>query len=167
MSEPYVDRELIHNSSLACFLMTHFVKEYEDVGSPFTLDLPKLMVVLPLAWNEGNREKLNAGNTRPSLENILRKHPALRVDLEKRVRAHLPTTLQGLNLAVASRLVGKMGSPTGEKFQLLMERWPRGIKNTIPVSMLLTVERLAKWFSTLSTEDLYKLLFGIPHEVHH
>lgn len=32
MSEVYLDHQLIHNSSLACFLLTHFIGEYQEAG---------------------------------------------------------------------------------------------------------------------------------------
>ncbi len=36
----------------------------------------------------------------------------------------------------------------------------------MPTAMLQTTEKLAKWFVTDTTENLYKLLFGIPNEIH-
>jgi hypothetical protein len=167
MSEIYLDRHLIHNSSLACFLMTHFIGEHEAAGSSYPLDLPKLMLVLPLTWSETNREHLNKRTARSAIAAVLRETPILKVDLRQRVEAHTPCTLQGLNLAVSSRLIGKLSGQDGfGNFKILMEQWPRGVKKSIPPSMLQTVQRLAKWFSTESTENLYKLLFGIPNEIH-
>ncbi|HCP31042.1 MAG TPA: hypothetical protein DIT96_15805 [Pseudomonas sp.] len=167
MSEPYLDRQLIHNSSLACFLLTHFIGELQEAGLGQTPDLPKLMLVLPLVWSQSSRDALSKRTSRSSVGAVLRETPVLKIDLQQRVSAHAATTLQGLNLAVSSRLVGKTGSRGNEtRFQVLVDRWPRGLKSTIPASMLQTTEKLAKWFATDTTENLYKLLFGIPNEIH-
>lgn len=167
MSEVYLDHQLIHNSSLACFLLTHFIGEYQEAGLGQTPDLPKLMLVLPLVWSQRSRDALSKRTSRSTLGAVLRETPVLKIDLQRRVSAHAATTLQGLNLAVSSRLVGKIGPKGSEtSFQVLVDRWPRGIKNTIPSAMLQTTEKLAKWFATDTTENLYKLLFGIPNEIH-
>lgn len=167
MSDAYLDRQLIHNSSLACFLLTHFIGEYQKAGLGQTPDLPKLMLVLPLVWSQSSREALSRRTSRSTIAAVLRETPVLKIDLQRRVSAHAGTTLQGLNLAMSSRLIGKVGARGSEvSFQVVTDRWPRGIKNTIPASMLQTAERLAKWLATDTTENLYKLLFGIPHEIH-
>lgn len=167
MNEAYLDRQLIHNSSLACFLLTYFIGQYQNAASANTLDLPKLMLVLPLAWSESSRAELSKRTARSTLAAVLRETPVLKIDLQQRVAAHAGTTLQGLNLAVSTRLIGKIGTmANGVSFQVLADRWPSGIKSTIPTAMMQTVERLAKWFATESTENLYKLLFGIPNEIH-
>jgi len=166
MSEVYLDRHLIHNSSLACFLLTHFIGHYQDAELEQTPDLPKLMLVLPLIWNEASRNELNKRNTRSTLATVLRETPILKIDLQERVAAHAGATLQGLNLAVSSRLVGTVKKNVNTvSFQVLANRWPTGIKSAIPKTMMQTSERLAKWFTTETTENLYKLLFGIPNEI--
>ena len=167
MSEAYLDLQLIHNSSLACFLLTHFIGQYQEAAPGQTPDLPKLMLVLPLAWSESSRNALNKRTARSTMAAVLRETPVLKIDLQQRVAAHAGATLQGLNLAISTRLIGRVGrTASGASFQVLVDSWPRGIKNTIPTAMMQTAERLAKWFATESTENLYKLLFGIPNEIH-
>lgn len=162
----YIDRHLIHNSSLACFLLASFVSEYESQASEFPIDLTKLMLVLPVVWNERNRIALGTRNARSKIDAVLRDNPALKIDLEARVKAHAPATLQGLNLAVSSGLVTRSVEADGTvHFSTLMSRWPIGIKKTIPSDLLKTTKQLAVWYSTASTETLYKLLFGIPNEI--
>ena len=166
MSEAYLDRQLVHNSSLACFLLTHFISEYQDAGLGQSPDLPKLMLVLPLVWSETSRNELSKRTARSTLSAVFRETPALKIDLQQRVAAHAGTTLQGLNLAVSTRLIGKVGTMAdGTSFQVLVDRWPTGIKSTIPKAMMQTAEKLAKWFATDTTENLYKLLFGIANEI--
>ncbi|MDD1963756.1 DUF6521 family protein [Pseudomonas putida] len=167
MSEPFLDRQLIHNSSLACFLLAHFVGQYQNAASGGVPDLPKLMLVLPLTWNDKSRDALAKRNSRSAIGTVMRETPLLRIDLQPRVQAHIGTTLQGLNLAVSTRLIGRLGdSADTVRFQVLTTRWPNGIRNTVPTAMLQTVERLAKWFAAESTENLYKFMFGIPNEIH-
>ncbi|HBO1217379.1 TPA: hypothetical protein L4E92_004753 [Pseudomonas aeruginosa] len=166
MAGAYIDRHLIHNSSLACFLLASFVSDYEDQNSEFPIDLTKLMLVLPVVWNENNRKALGTRTTRSKIDTVLRDHPVLKIDLEARVKAHAPATLQGLNLAVSSGLVGRSVSAEGEvHFSKLLSRWPPGIKKTIPTDLMKTTKQLAAWYSTTPTETLYKLLFGIPNEI--
>lgn len=167
MSEAYLDPQLIHNSTLACFLLTHFIEQYQEAAPGQSPDLPKLMLVLPLAWNESSRNALSKRNAKSAISAVFRETPILKIDLQQRVAAHAAATLQGLNLAVSSRLIGKVGTTeNGASFQVLFDSWPRGIKSTIPTAMVQVSERLAKWFATESTENLYKLLFGMPHEIH-
>lgn len=166
MARAYIDRHLIHNSSLACFLLASFVSEYESQDSEFPIDLMKLMLVLPVVWNESNRIALGSRNARSKIDAVLRDNPVLKIDLEVRVKAHAPATLQGLNLAVSSGVVARSISADGSvHFSTLLSRWPTGIKKTIPADMLKTTKQLALWYSTASTETLYRLLFGIPNEI--
>jgi hypothetical protein len=146
--------------------MASFVAEYESQESEFPLDLPKLLLVLPLVWNESNRNALASRNARSKIDAVLRDNPAVKIDLEARVRAHTPATLQGLNLAVSSGLIGKCTNTEGVvRFSTLMSRWPAGIKKSIPQDLMKTTKQLALWYSTASTETIYKLLFGIPNEI--
>jgi hypothetical protein len=162
----YLDRHLIHNSSLACFLLTSFVYEYESQLSKFPVEITKLMLVLPVVWNESNRSALGSRNARSKIDAVLRDNPVLKIDLEMRVKAHAPVTLQGLNLAVSSGLMARnLNADETVCFSTLASRWPTGVKKTIPSEMLKTTKQLAIWYSTVSTETLYKLLFGIPNEI--
>lgn len=165
MARAYIDRHLIHNSSLACFLLANFVAEYESQDSEFPIDLPKLMLVLPLVWNESNRIALSKRNAGSKIDAVLRDNPVVKIDLEARVRAHAPATLQGLNLAVSSGLVERGEDVDGAVRFSALKRGPASIKKTIPPDLLKTTRQLALWYSTASTETIYKLLFGIPNEI--
>jgi len=160
LREPHIDRQLIHNSSLSCFLIAYFIFRYHEEKSSFALDLPKLLTILPLTWNEENREIINKKNSRSQIEDIFYNFPSLIVDLKNRLSEHAPTTLQGLNLAASSQLIKIAENSEFQEFKPSIKRWPKGIKKSIPLSMIQTIERLAKWFATVSTEKLYKLLLG-------
>ncbi|WP_426945006.1 three component ABC system middle component [Pseudomonas oryzihabitans] len=160
MREPHLDQQLIHNSSLSCFLIAYFIFQYQQEKSSFVLDLPKLLTVLPLTWNEENREIINKRNAKSRIDDVLSNFPSLVVDLKSRFREHTPTTLQGINLAASSQLIRITEPSNLQEFMPSMKRWPKGIKKSIPLSMIQTIERLAKWLAMISTEELYKLLFG-------
>ncbi|WP_240320385.1 three component ABC system middle component [Pseudomonas putida] len=162
MSTPHLDKHLIHNSSLACFLLVFFIDEYCREKSEHPIDLPKLLLVLPLVWNEAVRNALEKRTTRSSAESIIREYPILKVDLSMRVKAHAATTFQGLNLAKSANLIATESDSNGStSFSRSTVRWPKGAKTQISADMLKTTRQLAIWFSTLPTELIYRLFFGI------
>jgi len=165
MNAPYMDRHLIHNSSLACFLLTYFISEYESSKSDHPVDLPKLLLVLPIVWNPASCAALSKRNTSSTIDNVLRDTPVLKIDLERRIQEYTALTLQGLNLAVASKLVEKEPGDDGDVFNNLVIRWPKGTKTSIPSEMLKATKQLSGWLASVSTPKIYKLLFGIPNEI--
>lgn len=165
MSAPYLDRHLIHNSSLACFLLAYFISEYKSSTSAHPIDIFKLLLVLPIVWNPPSSAALAKRNTSSPIDNVLRETPVLKIDLERRVQEYTAATLQGLNLAVAAKLVAKEPSDDGDIFTSLVIRWPKGTKASIPPEMLKTSKQLSGWLASVSTIQIYKLLFGIPNEV--
>lgn len=168
MSEMYVDRGIIHNSTLACFLLSLFAQKYELEDSEFPLDLLKLQMVLPFVWNESCRKALEKRTARTRFDTVLREAPELKVDLERRVSSHTAVTFQGLNLAVSSKLIEVIHSTSeAPVIKFTLERWPPGTKSALPSEMVTAVNRLANWYSDIDTSTLLKLLFGIPHEVSH
>jgi len=147
---------------MACFLLTFFAEEYCRENSPHPIDLPKLLLVLPIVWNEAARQELAKKNTRSSAQSIIREHPILKVDLPIRVQAHAAATLQGLNLATAANLLQHDAQEGGDtSFSRTGTRWPKGTKSLLSDDMLKTTRQLAIWYSTLPTEILYRLFFGI------
>ena len=169
MMKPYLDKHLIHNTTLACFLLTHFVKEYQAVATESSnsslLDLPKLLLVLPYAWNEASRTAINGRTTRTSWANVLRNTPVLKHDLQERVAAHAPASIQGLNLATAAGLLIHHQDETGDTISAV-PRWPTGTKPRLPDDMQGAANRLAGWYASYTTAQLYNLMFGIPNEIH-
>jgi hypothetical protein len=166
MSAPYMDRHLIHNSSLACFLLAYFVSEYKTSDCDNPIDLPKILLVLPIVWNPASSDALSKRNTASTVDNVLRNTPVLKIDLERRVQEYTATTLQGLNLAVSANLIKKEPGEDGDLFTSLITRWPTGTKTALPAEMVKATKQLATWLATVSTSHIYKLLFGIPNEIH-
>ncbi|MCJ8176835.1 DUF6521 family protein [Pseudomonas viridiflava] len=166
MPKIYVDRGIIHNSTLACFLLSLFAQKYELEDSEFPLDLLKMQMVLPFVWNDSCRKAIEKRTARTRFNTVLREAPELKIDLERRVSSHTAVTFQGLNLAASSKLIEVTHSANkAPTIRIIFERWPHGTKSTLPSEMVTTVNRLANWFSDIDTPTLLKLLFGIPHEV--
>lgn len=163
MSAPFMDRHLIHNTSLACFLLAYFINEYESADHP--VDLPKLLLVLPIVWNPASSSALSSRNTASAIDSVLRDSPVLKIDLERRVQEYTASTFQGLNLAVSAKLVVKKPGVDGDVFTGLVTRWPNATKASIPPEMLKTTKQLSSWLASVSTPHIYKLLFGIPNEI--
>jgi hypothetical protein len=165
---PYLDTYVVHNSSLSCFLLTLFVQQYELEASEHPLDILKLKLVLPFAWDEASRNVLRSKNARSRLDTILREAPELKVDLEERVASRAAVTLQGLNLAVSTNLLSVLHRKDElPVFSNKNDRWPKGTKSALPKEMVGTVNRLANWYSCIDTPTLLKLFFGIPNEISH
>lgn len=168
MSQPYLDKYVVHNSSLSCFLLTLFVQQYELEEPKSSPDLLKLKLVLPFAWDEVCRADLCRRNTRSAIDAVLRDTPQLKIDLQERVMSRAAVTIQGLNLAVSTNLLsmthGEDGLPV---FHKTSERWPIGTKSALPKGMTQTVSRLATWYAKIDTPTLLTLLFGIPNEISH
>ncbi|MCY1538014.1 hypothetical protein D9M68_735350 [compost metagenome] len=158
---PYVDRNLINNSSLACFLLVNFIKQYEEAsvegGQP---DLLKLLLVLPFAWHETSRKSIKNRNFSTLLDNVLQEEPLIKANLKRRVSSYSGATIQGLNLATASGLIKRISTDDQDRFSTNFVRWPSGIKTALPDEMTKTTKRLANWFCIVDTPTLYKALFG-------
>lgn len=168
MKGPYLDTYVVHNSSLSCFLLTLFVQQYELEDSEHPLDILKLKLVLPFAWEEVSRNVLRSKNARSRLDAILREAPELKIDLEQRVASRAAVTLQGLNLAVSTNLISvEQSVDTLPVFRMKSDRWPKGTKSALPKEMVATINRLANWYSGIDTPTLLKLFFGIPNEISH
>ncbi|MNJ49171.1 hypothetical protein D3C77_443890 [compost metagenome] len=168
MNRPYLDRYVVHNSSLSCFLLALFVQQYELESSEHPLDLLKLKLVLPFVWDEASRESLCSRNARSKLDAVLRESPELKVDLEQRVASRAAVTVQGLNLAVSTKLlVVTQRKDDLPVFSNLSARWPNGTKSALPKDMVSTVNRLANWYASVDTPTLLKLFFGISNEISH
>lgn len=168
MNRPYLDRYIVHNTSLSCFLLVLFVQQYELEASEHPLDLVKLKLVLPFAWDEASRGSLCSRNARSKLDAVLREAPELKVDLEQRVASRAAVTVQGLNLAVSTKLLAVTQRENDlPVFSNLSDRWPKGTKSALPKEMVSTVNRLANWYAGVDTPTLIKLFFGISNEISH
>lgn len=102
----YIDHNLIQNSALSCFLLTSFVKRYEETAPEFPpVELTKTLLVLPLLWHQSSCQSIQKRNLATPLQAVLKDTPAILVAFKRRVQAYTGPTLQGLNLACASGLL--------------------------------------------------------------
>lgn len=163
MTDGYVDRNLIQNSALACFLLTSFVRNYEErtvkTASP---EVMKLLLVLPVVWH---KESCNAIKNRifsTRLQAVLGDCPAIKNQFQERLAEFSPVSCQGLNLACASGLLRRTSIGNEPCLSASFDRWPLGSKPvSAPSEMLQAIERLAVWFKDAQTAQLYSQFLGV------
>jgi hypothetical protein len=163
MNTGYVDKNLIQNSALACFILTEFVLKYEHLTlkteSP---DLMKLLLVLPIVWHKSSCQAIIKRNFSTPLHAVISTCPSIKNQFQERLAEFSPISCQGLNLAYASGLLHKTSSKDKSCFSAAFESWPRGSKpNDLPQEMIQAINRLAVWFKDAQTAELYNQFLGI------
>lgn len=165
MRKPYLDPNLTNNSALACFLLSDFCQKYEESGTG-PAPLTKIMLVLPLLWHHDSCREIARRQSTTNLTTVLQATPALRINFDRRIQAFAPVTLQGLNLACASKLLSRHADEQDIYLQSAVKRWPKGSKpETIPAQMLQASQRLAHWFGADTSHTLYVYFLGSEHAI--
>lgn len=160
MNHGYIDTNLVQNSSLACFILTTFVKRYE-INSARTKkpELMKLLLVLPIVWHEDSCNAIKSRFLSTPLQAVLAECPEIKYEFEKRLGAFSPIALQGINLACASGLLQTVYENETPYLSTNFDRWPQGSKpNEMPSEMIAAIERLSVWFREKTTAQLYSCL---------
>lgn len=156
MNHGYIDPYLTHNSSLACFLLTTFVKRYQACTEGAPVELTKILLVLPLVWHQTSRAAIEGRRLNTPLQSVLTDTPELRIGFRRRVEAFAPPTLQGLNLACSADLLMRTVSAKEIFLECSFLQWPRSSKPTdAPADMVRAIERMAPWFAAESPARLY------------
>lgn len=163
MDNGYIDKNLIQNSVLACFLLTLFVIKYEKLTvkteSP---DLMKLLLVLPIVWHQSSCQAVVKRNSTTPLHAIIANCPLIKSKFQERLAEFSPISCQGLNLACATGLLHKISSKDKPCFSAAFESWPRGSKpNNAAQEMIQAIDRLAVWFKDAQTAELYNQFLGM------
>lgn len=163
MTVGYVDRNLVHNSALACFLLTAFVHQYEELTAKTeSPELMKLLLILPVVWHKESCNAIKSRQFTTPLQAVLADSPLIKNQFQERVAEFSPVSCQGLNLACASGLLRRTSIENEPYFSVAFERWPQGSKPTnAPSEMLQALNRLAVWFKDAQTAQLYNQFFGI------
>ncbi|WP_157652849.1 three component ABC system middle component [Burkholderia ubonensis] len=157
----YIDRTLIHNSALACFLLASFTKEYQvrtvNRGHP---SFEKLLLVLPLVWHGPSRRGIQSRNFATPMHVVIADEPRITESLADRVAAHAAVSSQGLNIACATGLLVKRFDGDEREFAFGPPRWPPGSSpaSSIDNEMSGTVLRLANWFKDFTAAELFAIL---------
>ncbi|MDO3664168.1 MULTISPECIES: three component ABC system middle component [Acinetobacter] len=158
----YIDKNLVQNSTLACLLLTYFVKKYESLtaGTEHP-DLMKIILVLPIIWHKESCMIVNKKKTSTSFYILLAENSIIKANFAKRVAEFSPISIQGLNLASSADLVNRE-MVGGEVFiSCKFKRWPVGYNHKVaPIEMINCLNRLAYWFKSHSTAELYLMLLG-------
>jgi hypothetical protein len=157
MSAGYVDRNLVQNSALACFLLTAFVQRYEELTAKTSSpELMKLLLVLPVVWHKKSCDAIKGREFSTSLQTVLAECPHIRSQFQERVAAFSAVSCQGLNLACASGLLRQVTVGGSVCLSTTFDKWPRGSKPAnVPSDMQRTVARLAVWFRDAKTAQLF------------
>lgn len=99
----YMDKNIINNSSLACFLFVLFVEEYEKLSIDDRVpDLMQFLLILPFTWNKISREAIKTKKSSTPLDVVIQATPIIKSNINQRIADYSGITLQGLNFAVSS-----------------------------------------------------------------
>lgn len=157
MSTGYIDRNLVQNSALACFLLTTFVKKYEEqTANTESPELIKLLLVLPVLWHKDSCDAIKGREFSTPLQAVLMECPQIRNQFQERVSEFSAVSCQGLNLACASGLLGHFNDGGKVILSTKFQRWPKGSKPVnVPPDMQLALRRLAVWFKDAKAAELF------------
>ena len=157
MSTGYIDRNLVQNSALACFLLTAFVKRYEGLtAGTESPELMKLLLVLPVLWHKDSCDVIKSRDFSTPLQTVLMEHPQIRNQFQERVSEFSAVSCQGLNLACASGLLKTFTDSGVVVLSTKFQRWPKGSKPVnVPPDMQHALRRLAVWFKDAKTAELF------------
>lgn len=163
MTAGYVDNNLVQNSALACFLLTSFVRKYEELtaktASPEVL---KLLLVLPIVWHKDSCHAVKSRNFSTPLHVVLAEQPIIKSQFKERMAEFAPISCQGMNLGCASGLLHRITFQNEPCLSTVFDRWPKGSKpSNVPSEMLQAVDRLAFWFKDTQTAQLFRQLLGV------
>jgi hypothetical protein len=156
----YIDRSLMHNSALACFLLASFTKEYQALTANTQLpSFEKLLLVLPLVWHGPSRRGIWNRNFATPIHAVITDQPRITERLADRIAAHAAVSSQGLNIACSTGLLVKRFHGEEKEFAFGHPQWPKGSSpTTISNQMSGTVSRLANWFKDYSSAELFAIL---------
>lgn len=163
ISSGYTDQNLIQNSALACFLLSSFVHQYEELtAKTASPSLMKTLLVLPIVWHKASCKAIYLRKTTTPLHSVLVEVPCVRANFQDRLGAFAQVSCQGLNLACATGLLERKLIKGEPHISAAFSRWPKNSKPTdAPTEMLHAVDRLAFWFKDSHTAELYgELLKG-------
>ena len=150
-------------STLACFLLTSFVRKYEELTAKTeSPELLKLLLVLPVVWHQESCNAVKSRNFSTPLQVVLAEYPSIKNQFQERVAELSPVSCQGMNLGCASGLLRRISVENEPCLTVTFERWPTGSKpSNVPSEMLQAVDRLAVWFKDAQTAQLYRQFLGV------
>lgn len=157
----YMDNNLMFNSSLSCFVLSSFVKIYqEQTNFEDYPSLGKLFLVLPFVWHKTSRENISRRYLSTPFDVVIRDKPEILVGIVDRTLQYVPITCQGLNIACNTGLLDSIKKDNSEQyFKFIHSQWPRGSKvNNIPKNMEATSTRLSNWFKNYTDAELFTIV---------
>lgn len=157
MSKSYIDHNLVQNSTLACFLLTAFIKKYEELTAKTdSPELMKLLLVLPVLWHKDSCDAIKGRDFSTPLQAVLMECPQIRNQFQERISEFSAVSCQGLNLACACGLLRQSTDRDAVVLSTNFQKWPRGSKpDNIPPDMQRALRRLAVWFKDAKAAELF------------
>lgn len=153
-------KTLIHNPALGCFLISTFIKDYQEKTAKTSHpSFGKILLILPIVWHAPSTKAIARRNFSTQLSSVIDEEPLLLDRLAERIAAYTPITGQSLNLGCASGLLKPSGN--NEKcFEFNSTQWPHGSKphDQLQPEVLGTISRLANWFKDYNSNQLYVTL---------
>lgn len=158
----YMDRSLMHNSALACFVLASFTREYQKLtANTRHPSFEKLLLVLPLVFHKPSRDGIRRRQFSTPLHSVIIEAPRILEGLRSRVAAHAGVTCQGLNFACSTALLAQRRKDGESLFSFEHSQWPRGSNPTsISTEISAAISRLARWFKDYSAAELF-VMFGL------
>ena len=160
MTTGYIDRSLMHNSALACFVLASFAREYQSLtANTRHPSFEKLLLVLPLVLHKPTRDGIKRRKSGTPLHSVLIDEPRILEGLRARVAAHAGVSCQGLNIACETGLLLRSEKDGEVFFSFKNAQWPRGSNPTsISTDIVGAISRLARWFKDYSAAELFAML---------
>lgn len=157
----YMDKNIINNTSLACFLLVLFAEEYAKVSSDNRYpDLMKCLAVLPLVWHKLSRDAIKTKKNTTPLGVAITETPLIKSNFKRRITDYTGATVQGLNFAVSTGLLVRIVENDMIFFKRSSSRWPNNVKKSLPPDMARAITRIANWFNHMDSLSVYSLLLG-------
>jgi len=149
--------DIVQNLALASAALLSFsIKYYETVSQTKGIQLPVLMLVLPLVFNESITDKIYKRHYKGGLYKSLNEDRAMFIGLQERMQDMSKLSLQSINVCLASNfLIYEKNDftfiPTRTKINRFKE--VESLKRIIAAA-----DRLGHWFATIDFDELCRIL---------
>jgi hypothetical protein len=149
--------EIVQNAPLGALSLWAFTTEFcGQKGNNTGPALPLTLLVLPMVFHEETLEAIRSRRFEGGLFTALAQHRGLGLELQERMQAMIPQTMDALNLSFASGLL------TFSRKQGFLHP----LRKTVPFHpeheatrrIISGAERLGYWASTINTSRLCALL---------
>lgn len=148
---------IVNNPILGCFLISHFITEYNKKNENRNPTLKEILLLLPMVWHAPTREILFKRRTTTNFQYIIDNEPIILERLNERVSIYSKITFQSLNFAVSTGLI-KLHENGECSYNL--KSMPRGtaIEKKAQKEIVRTTSKVACWFGFYTSDEIYSIL---------